>query len=136
MGYLAVSWRGRRSCTSDSQRTGMARLPRLATRRWFLSRVVNSRTLRPNVTDAKHCPYCGVAHDNRGRACCAEHERKIRAHKGAVTAGRNRARKRLLAAQQKRVLHRTRWRSIAMGRDVAKNLSAIFGDKAPRLFEP
>lgn len=59
------------------------------------------------MNDAKHCPYCGVAHDNRGRACCAE--------------------------------HRTRWRSIAMGRDVAKNLAAIFGDKAPpslRLMNP
>lgn len=88
------------------------------------------------MSDAKHCPYCGVAHENRGRACCVEHERKIRAHVGVITAGRNRARKRTLAASQKRVLHRTRWRNIAMGRDVAKNLQAIFGDKAPRLFEP
>lgn len=74
----------------------------------------------------KHCTYCGRGHGRRGRACSDYCERKTRGWKSSATGGRTRALKRLLAAQQKRVLHRTRWRDVTMGRDADANLLRIF----------
>lgn len=74
----------------------------------------------------KRCTHCGREHSRRGRACSDYCERKTRNWKSSVTGGRTRARKRLLAAQQKRVLHRTRWRNVTMGRDADANLLRIF----------
>lgn len=80
----------------------------------------------------KHCTYCGRVHQRRARACCAYCERKTAGWKSSVTGGRTRAVKRLLAAQQKRVLHRTRWREVAMGRNADANLLRIFNvDELP-----
>ena len=85
---------------------------------------------------AKFCPYCGASHGRRARACSDYCERRIRASKASATMGRNRAVKRIVAAKQKERRNVGKWRSVAMGRDVASNLQAIFGDAARRLFEP
>lgn len=51
----------------------------------------------------------------------------MRAHRGAVTAGHTRARKRILAAVHRRERHRQRWRDIAMGRNTQVRLFEVFG---------
>lgn len=83
----------------------------------------------PEENDAPalhHCTYCGRLFAGRRRACSEHCERKTRSLKSSVTGGRTRAIKRLLAVQQKRVLHRTRWRNVSMGRDADANLLRIF----------
>lgn len=80
----------------------------------------------------KWCTYCGRQHIGHGRACSSYCERKTRGWKSSVTGGRTRAIKGLLAASQKRVLHRTRWRDVAMGRNADANLLRIFDvDRLP-----
>lgn len=73
------------------------------------------------------CAYCLVLHDRPCACCCPEHTKRMRAHRGAVTAGHTRARKRGLATIHKRELHRKRWRDVAMGRDTQLRLSEVFG---------
>lgn len=86
----------------------------------------------PAVTDApKRCPYCLHEHSNRGRACSEWCERKIRSHRGSVTAGRNRAVKKVMAGIIKREQHKGKWRNVAMGRNAAENLRMIFGIDVP-----
>lgn len=75
----------------------------------------------------KWCPYCGLPHAHRGWACSDWCERKIRSWKQTCTAARNRAVKKNLREQQKRVMHRTRWRAVAMGHEVESNLLTTFG---------
>lgn len=81
--------------------------------------------------DGKWCTYCGVKHSNRGRACSPYCERKTRNHKASVTAGRNRAMKRVMAKIRKREQHRGKWRNVVAGRDAPGNLRLIFGVDVP-----
>ena len=73
------------------------------------------------------CAYCGAPHERRYACCCPEHTRKMQAWRGACTAGRNRAQRRIMARIHKRELHRQRWRDIAMGRDAPQRLFEVFG---------
>lgn len=74
----------------------------------------------------KWCPYCGLPHSRRARACSDYCERKIRSWKQSCTAGRNRVIRKVMAGQQKAAQHKQRWRNVAMGRDAKANLLAIF----------
>jgi hypothetical protein len=65
-------------------------------------------------------------HGNRGRACCPEHERKIRGKQAAVTAGRNRAIRAQLDHAQKIGRHRRHFREVAMG-TAQLDLLRVFG---------
>ena len=49
------------------------------------------------------------------------------AWRGAITAGRNRARRRSLDAIHKRERHRQTWRDVAMGRNAQMRLADVFG---------
>lgn len=64
-------------------------------------------------------------HTERGRACCPEHEAKIRGKAAAVTAGRRRAIRRQLEKALKAGRHRRRWRQAAM--DGQLDVFAVFG---------
>lgn len=74
------------------------------------------------------CCYCLCEHDRRAACCSPEHTAKMRAHRRAVTAGRNRARARLLARAQARVRHVPTWRRAAMGQlELGAAVAAVFG---------
>lgn len=86
------------------------------------------------TTERKHCPYCGIAHGRRARACSQWCERRIAGHKSSVTGGRTRAMKRIMRTIQKRERHRGKWRQVAMAADPSQLVLAIFG-KTPAVVD-
>lgn len=78
------------------------------------------------ATVAKRCPYCMRRHGNRGRACCPEHERRIRGKQAAVTAGRRRAIRAQLELALKAGKWRRHFREAAVGK-TQLDLLAVFG---------
>lgn len=79
----------------------------------------------------KFCPYCGLAHERKARACCVEHGRKLGGKTAAVTTARRRAVRAIMVAAQDELRHRTKWRQIALGVNEGPNLQRIFGLDLP-----